>query len=144
MLAKINDRLIGIATGIPLSSYSYEAELFEKNNLDPAHYYLMNDLIVLPQCRNQGIGSKLYGKLEKLAQAWGYTNICFCTVERDESHPLKPATYKNTEAFYRRLGFKKPNITIKEAWPTIINEQGDVEMQENSLIFWIKDLKSGN
>ncbi len=141
LIAQTNDHtVIAIATGIPLLAYSYEAELFEKNNLDPSDFFHINDVIVLSQYQNKGIGSKLYKKLEKKARFWGYKKICLCTVERKEDHPLKPTNFKDPAIFWQRLGFSKTSLTIKESWPTIMDEQGTVEMHENTLTFWTKEL----
>lgn len=140
LIAKTDDHpVVGIATGIPLA-YVGEAEFFEKNDLNLSDYFHINDVIVLPQYRNQGIGLKLYKKLEKKARSWGYKGLSLCTIEHAENHPLKPLDYKNSDSFWQRLGFSKTSLETKEAWPTIMNEQGKIEMCENTLIWWFKEL----
>lgn len=138
-----NDMVAGIATGLPLLSY-YETfasnQLFQKSDLEPSHYYLFNDLIILPQYRNQGVGSKLCKKLEKKAKLWGYKALCTTTIEHDENNPLKPAHYKHSSNFWQHVGFTKTSLKIKESWPTIVDAQGNFEMREHTLAFWIKEL----
>lgn len=104
-------------------------------------YFHINDLIILPQYRSKGIGSALYKKLEKKARLWGYKAICVCTMEVKDNHPLKPLGYRNPDSFWERLGFSKTSLITKESWPTIMDEQGNVEMYENTLEWWIKELK---
>lgn len=140
----LDHNVSGIATGIPLVSYYNEREineLFKKARLDPFEFYHINDLVVLPEYRQQGIASKLCKELENQAQTWGYTKICLCTIEHNKNHPLKPSNYYDPALFWRYQGFSQTSMKIKESWPTIMDECGNTEMHEHSLIFWVKDLK---
>jgi len=142
LIAETDDHIMaGLATGIPLVAYPYETELFQKSNLDPSDFYHINDLIVSPRYRKQGIASKLYKKLEKQVTSWGYTKICLCTIEHEDNHPLKPINFYDSTIFWQHQEFSKTSLKIKESWPTIIDEQGMVEMYEHTLVFWIKELK---
>jgi GNAT superfamily N-acetyltransferase len=145
LISETDERILtGLLTGIPLAAY-YEPELFQKNNLDPAELFLINDLIVLPGYRKQGIASKLYNKLEKKAsKLWGYKKICVCTIDHKDDHPLKPSNYHDSASFWKQQGFSMTSIKIEESWPTIIDDQGNVEMCEHTLTFWYKDLEANS
>lgn len=143
IVAHENNQIItGLIAGIPLKAYPNETELFQKNNLEPSHFYHINDLIIAPEYRKRGIATKLYKKLEKRVQQWGYKKMCLCIIEHKEDHPLKPLSYYDETHFWRHQGFVPTSIKIKESWPTLVDNEGTVdEMYEHTLVFFTKELQ---
>ena len=76
-------------------------EIIEKNeyNIFPkeATYLRVNDLYVLKEYRNKGIGEKLLSKIENIAKNKGIKHIFISTATKDTESITK---------FYKRNGFK--------------------------------------
>ena len=142
-VAKIDNHIVGICTGMPLQSDAdilKDAELVYRNvGHDPGKYYYFGEFIVLPKYRGFGISRKLSYDMEKIAQNLGYHKICLLTVVRNDKDPRKPKNYKNTDYIWESLGYKPDNLTINYHWPTIL-QSGEVVDDINPMQFWSKNI----
>lgn len=143
VIAKVNDEITEVSTGIPLVSSSVllkDAEtIFRENGLEPNEYYYYGEVIILPEHRGLEILVKMLAAQNKKVREWGYKYITGLTVIRGEKHPLKPDDYKSPDKLGHYFGYNKSGFTIKYSWPTI-QKDGHVKNMSNALEFWLKKL----
>jgi hypothetical protein len=142
-IAKVENQIVGIATGIPLISESDivtdAQKVFSKQGIQLDDYYYCGEIIVLPQFRSLSLITKLSQAGSTLLKKWGFKHICMLTVIREENHPLKPKNYKSPDNLWAHLGFVRNHLTIGYHWPTIQPDNTVVDTK-NSLEFWTKNL----
>lgn len=142
-VARTDNKIVGISTGIPLVSDSEivadAKKIFAENGLDVSDYYYYGEVIVLPDFRGRGVTSKLYAEQDNLIKSWGYKHVCILTVMREIDHPLRPANYKSPDKMWEHLGFFRNKLITEYHWPTIQPDMS-VEDVKNYLEFWTKDL----
>jgi GNAT superfamily N-acetyltransferase len=142
-LARVDNRLAGIATGIPLVSDSdivKDANLaFTQNNLDSSQYYYYGEIIVLPEYQKQYIAKQLLSVQDEIIKAWDYRYSCLLTVIREDNHPQRPALYLSSDRAWERLGYIKMNLQSHYHWPTIMSD-ASVRECVHPMQFWKKVL----
>jgi len=142
-LAKVNNTLAGVSTGIPLISNSEIVsgidKIFLEHNLNPDSCYYYGEIIIKPEFRGIGLASLLYKAQDEVIKNWGYKQVCILTVVREIDHPMQPSDYKQKDGMWEHLGFKRLNIIQSHHWPTI-QPNGSVVNIKNDLEFWIKDI----
>lgn len=142
-LAKYENEIIGISTGMPLKSEAdilKDAEnVYHNANRDPCLYYYFGEFIILPQYRGKGIAKHLSLGMESVARKFKYSRICLLTVLRSDDDQRKPTNYKSIDPICYALGFKPDKLSIDYHWPTIL-ENGDVKDVLNPMIFWSKEI----
>jgi GNAT superfamily N-acetyltransferase len=93
--------------------------------------------VLLPEYRGKGIGHRFLDLREDHARALGRTHVAFCSVMRPEDHPLRPATYRTNDAFWRGRGYAPlPGVVAEFAWKDI-GEEGETV---KPLQFWMRAL----
>lgn len=146
-IAKVDNVVAGISTGIPLISESDivadAKKVFSQANINIGDYYYYGEVIILPQFRGLGIAKMLFSAQDTLIEKWGFKQVCILTVVREHNHPLKPINYKSPDGMWEHLGFFRNKITTNYHWPTI---QADNTVRDvtNTLEFWTKHLKASN
>lgn len=142
--AKVNNKIAGISTGIPLASNSEIVKdiqvIFHKNNIDISRYYYYGETIVLPAYRRQGLTTMLYQKQNELVRNWGFKYTTILTVMREDDDPLKPKGYQKPDEIWKHLGFYKNGLVCAHNWPTI-QKSGEVIEAYNKLELWVKNLE---
>lgn len=145
VVALDQNTLAGFITGVPMRAaeeYIPEIDiLFRENNFHVDDCYYCGDVIVLSGYQRQGLCSKMFSAFEQKVKKWGYKRISLITAVREENHPLKPAHYVDPGNIWQHYGFEKTGIIIKNMQPTVVDTLGTVAEQENSFVFWVKDLK---
>lgn len=141
-VARIDGVLAGISTGIPLNSdFEIVADvkkIFKREKLDICNYYYCGEAIIKPEFRGRGL-IKLLSVQENLIKDWGFKQVCFMAIVREDHHPLKPVDYKCPNNLWKRLGFINNNLTAEYHWPTI-QPDGSIKDTNNKLEFWTKQL----
>lgn len=137
------DSIVGAITGIPLASESEvivgAADLFRACDIDPSVYYYIGEGVVLPAYRDAKTALAMYKLMLNQIKQWKIFNkLCFVAVEREENHPLRPKNYSSLVPVFKRLGYKKTDITFSYNWPTI-QTNGSVKDAENELTFWVNE-----
>lgn len=134
-IARSEDQIVGISTGIPLNSQSNFIKvlqsLFRSNHKDPSSYYYFGEVMILPEYRGQGLTRKLFKAQEKLAVQWGYQNAALLTVVREN--------YFDLDNMWQHLGYTKTEMELIVNWPTI-QKDGSVRNSDNRMPVWIKKL----
>lgn len=140
-LAEKDDEIVGIISGVPLENpYFNEMEtLFNQVGMDTSSFYYIGEVIVLPECRGQGIAKKLLDEQERFAVEKGYKYCCLMTVERPMDHVFWPNDYFNTDEIWGRAGYHKTDMKMEVEYPTI-QQSGTVDIQSNTMVFWLKSL----
>ena len=142
-IARVDGKLAGVSTGIPLISNSEivvdAKKVFLQEKIEIGDYYYYGEVIVLPEYRGRGLTTKLYAAQNELIKSWGFKHVCILTVVREIDHPLKPVDYKSPEKMWEHLGFFRNKLITDYHWPTI---QADKSVKDikNTLEFWTKQL----
>lgn len=100
------DRLVGAATGMPLSAHGDAAALrLPKGDPQLGDVYYCAESVLLPEYRGQGIGHAFFDHREAQARDCGFGWTAFAAVIRPETHPLRPETYRPLDGFWRKRGY---------------------------------------
>ena len=132
------ETLIGAATGTPMTDHADEfAAAFEGTDLDLSTIFYCAESVLLPAYRGHGLGHAFFDRREAHARALGFTRTAFCGVQRPADHPLKPATYRPLDAFWRKRGYAPlPGVVAQFRWKDI---DQPVET-DHPLQFWLRAL----
>jgi GNAT superfamily N-acetyltransferase len=91
--------------------------------------------VLLPPYRGQGLGHRFFDLREAHAREHGRTHVAFCSVVRPVTHPMRPATYRSNDAFWRGRGYAPlPGILAEFSW----KDMGDAEESVKPLQFWMR------
>lgn len=130
--------LIGAATGSPMDLYASEfATPFIAQGYDINEIFYCGESVLKKAYRGQGVGHVFFDEREKKAKQLNKKWICFCSVIRQNDHPLKPNNYQPLDEFWHKRGYNRfDGMTAKFTWKDI----DDKESTEKTLQFWIKRL----
>lgn len=133
------EKMVGATTCIPLQDE--EAEIrrpFEEEGFPLDRIFYFGESILLPEFRGRGLGHRFFDEREAHARSFGtYRKAAFLSVERDSSHPKKPAGYRPNDPFWEKRGYRKhPSIRAKLEWKDV----GEVEASPKTLVCWMRDL----
>jgi GNAT superfamily N-acetyltransferase len=133
------DKMVGATTCIPLKDETAEVRKpFEDSGFDIDSIFYFGESILLAEYRGLGLGHRFFDEREKHARnAGNYKLYCFCSVDRGDDHPLKPAQYRPNDAFWIKRGYRKETaLQSFMEWPDI----GESESTPKKMIFWIKSI----
>ncbi len=131
--------MVGATTCIPLKDETAEIRKpFEDAGFDIGSVCYFGESILLPAYRGLGLGHRFFDEREKHARSVGGFEICcFCSVDRADNHPLKPADYRPNDAFWLKRGYRKePALQSTMEWPDV----GESVSSAKTMIFWTKPL----
>jgi len=139
-LVEHEGKIIGATTGI----WAKEEEdnfrrPFENNGMDPEKIFYFGESILLPEYRGKGLGKVFFEEREKFARSLPFIEtLSFCSVLRDENHPLKPDHYQPLDNFWMGQGFlKAQNLTTQYEW----QDREETVPSFKNMQYWIKNLK---
>lgn len=125
-----NDKIVGVALGIPLS---HSRELYKQPFKDVKGIYYIGEFGLNPSYRNKGYEDQLIKKLESEAKAKGYRTLAIWELEKTPSanSPLLPF------AFWEKQGFKRhPEFSFNINWTNL----GDTKESNHEATYWLKPL----
>ncbi|PCD78128.1 GNAT family N-acetyltransferase [Pseudothioclava arenosa] len=127
-------RLVGAATGTLLEDHSDDfAAAFAPTGLKLQDVFYCAESVLLPEYRGQGAGHAFFDAREAHARALGRSFSAFCSVIRPADHPLRPASYRPLDPFWRaRVYAPMPGVVARFRWTDL----GDAEQTEKQLQFW--------
>ncbi len=131
------DKIVGASTCIPLKDETQEVQLpFIEAGFNIPEIFYFGESLLLPEFRGKGIGSRFFIEREKHAQSFiNYKITTFCSVIRENNHPLKPNNYIPHDVFWAKNGYQKNEQLIGEMdWQDIDKTDPD----SKKLIFWTK------
>ena len=134
-----NGKMVGATTCIPLADEAAEVRKpFEDAGFDISTIFYFGESILLPEYRGLGLGHRFFDEREAHARSFGNFKLsCFCSVERGDNHPAKPANYRPNDAFWLKRGYvKEPSLQSIMEWPDI----GETSSSAKKMIFWTKTL----
>ncbi len=141
--------IIGIASGLPLSSYYLAAhyfspaiiEKFREKGYNPENIGYMGYFLMRPKFQNDAdLIHSIYRSFVEKAKLLGKTQICYIDVIRSDTHPLRPNTYSHPEPYSHTIkGFSKTAIEIESTWPTF-QVGGEIKDESHQLVFYISAL----
>lgn len=131
--------MVGATTCIPLEDETAEIRKpFEEAGFDVASVFYFGESILLPAYRGRGLGHRFFDEREAHARIFGqFALCCFCSVDRGENHPLKPADYRPNDAFWLKRGYREePTLQSLMEWPDL----GETASTPKNMIFWTKPI----
>lgn len=132
--------MVGATTCIPLKDETAEIRKpFQDAGFDVKKICYFGESILLPAYRGAGLGHRFFDEREAHARSLGDFEICcFCSVDRGENHPLKPADYRSNDAFWLKRGYQKETaLQSAMEWPDL----GESVSTPKTMIFWTKPLQ---
>jgi GNAT superfamily N-acetyltransferase len=128
------DRLVGAATGTPMTDHAAEfAAPLKVAGLDAAEVFYCAESVLLPAYRGQGAGHRFFDLREAQGRALGATWSVFCAVIRPPDHPLRPPDYRPLDPFWRKRGYAAmPGCIASFGWTDVDGPQETVK----SLQMW--------
>jgi GNAT superfamily N-acetyltransferase len=132
------DRLVGASTGTPMMDHADDfAAAFAQSDYDLNDVFYCAESVLLPDYRGHGIGNAFFDHREDHARDLGFKHIAFCGVIRPDDHPMRPATYRPLDPFWRKRGYQKLDGVIAQfSWTDI----GQGAQTPKPLQFWIRPL----
>ena len=132
------EALVGAATGTPMEDHASDfAAAFAATGIALSDIFYCAESVLLPAYRGRGIGHRFFDIREGHAVALGRRYIAFCSVQRPEDHPLKPAGYRPLDAFWRGRGYAPlPGVIAEFRWRDV----GDATETAKPLQFWMRSL----
>jgi GNAT superfamily N-acetyltransferase len=131
-------RLIGAATGTPMADHAEEFSApFRDVPVPMARIFYGAESVLLPDYRGRGLGHRFFDLREDHARAGGFTHFAFCSVIRPEDHPLRPASPRSNDAFWRSRGYAPLSGVIAQFhWADL----GEAAQSAKPLQFWMRAL----
>lgn len=127
-------RLVGAATGTPLEDHAEDfAAPFAGTGLMLDTVFYCAESVLLPEFRGRGLGHAFFDAREAHARALGRSFSAFCSVQRPADHPLRPATSRPLDDFWRKRGYEPmPGVVAQFRWRDV----GDAQESTKPLQFW--------
>ncbi len=147
VIAKNQEEIISVATGIPLNSsyltsYYFSPEIidqFKDAGSDPKKIWYMGYFLLAEKYRDDhALINAIYEKFIAQVLNLNCNYISYVNVPADASHPLKPKNYRYMEPWGDVIqGFEKTPVVTQANWPTL-QVDGSVKENEHQIIFMIK------
>lgn len=136
-------RIIGASTGVPMVHETDEFKKpFVEAGYDPVRIFYCGESVLLPEYRGKGVYREFIRGREAYARACAgepgpFDYCCFCAVERDENHPLRPDDYQPLDAVWRHFGYtKRLDLLTHFRWKDIDQPKETAK----PMVFWVKSL----
>ena len=130
--------LVGAATGTPMEDHAGDfAAPFAATGLPLSDIFYCAESVLLPEYRRKGAGHRFFDIREAYAREISRKYVAFCGVVRSEDHPLRPASYRPLDGFWRSRGYAPlPGVVAEFRWKDI----GQSAETAKPLQFWMKEL----
>lgn len=131
------EQIVGATTALKLSEESDDIKKpLQEASLDIDSLFYFGESLLLDKYRGKGIGHLFFDLREQYAlQFAGIKSTLFCSVVRQENHPLRPQSYIPHDLFWTKRGYHPLNIFCELGWKDIGEEKETLK----SLQFWKKD-----
>lgn len=132
------DRLVGAATGTPLTDHADDfADPFRDYPVPMSDIFYCAESVLMADYRGRGIGHKFMDARETHARNLGATHCAFCSVIRPADHPLKPQDYAPLDPFWRKRGYAPlDGVKARFDWKDV----DQAASTQKELQFWMRAL----
>lgn len=133
------DRVVGVATGLPLHKANVKIQSSFVNAGYPIdEIFYLGELVLEKGYRGKNLGHKLYQSFENyVRENTACRTIAFCEVERPQNDPLRPSNYISKDSFWLKLGFiKHPELRTQFNWKII----GEEHLSIQPMVFSLKSI----
>jgi GNAT superfamily N-acetyltransferase len=133
------DNMVGATTCIPLPDETADVKKpFEDAGFDLSQIFYFGESILLSEYRGLGLGHRFFDEREAHARSFGtYLVTCFCSVDRGENHPAKPANYRPNDVFWTKRDYSRnPSLATTMEWLDVDAQ----EVSQKKMLFWTKKL----
>ncbi|TRD22617.1 GNAT family N-acetyltransferase [Palleronia caenipelagi] len=131
------DRVVGCATGMPLSHHQDARDLpLTDLGLRLEDVFYCAESVLLPEYRGRGLGHVFFDRREAHAKALGFKTALFCAVERPDSHPARPQNARSLAPFWKGRGYTPRDAFVRMHWTDL----GDNGPSKKQLRVWTHDL----
>lgn len=136
-LVEHEGQIVGAATAIKANQADeavQQALLSRGLDLDRICYF--GESILLSPYRGQGLGKLFFAEREAFASnTLKSTMTLFCSVQRPDSHPLKPAGYLPLSTFWKNQGYQEVDgLTCEFVWQDRDSNEESAKLMQ----FWSK------
>lgn len=134
-----SDDVVGVTTAMPLADEDPQIQQpFVDAGFDVARVFYFAESVLLPAYRGRGLYRRFFDEREAHARSFGaYDWVTFCSVQRPDDHPLRPADYQPLDPVWRHFGFApRSDLITYFPWPDV----GETEETTKPLMFWLKGL----
>jgi GNAT superfamily N-acetyltransferase len=139
VLVFCGDKMVGASTGVAMIEEGAEfVKPLRDHGIDPRDVFYLGESIVLKDFRGRGLGQKFFDFRESHARSLGRSITAFCAVERADDHPLRPQDYGPLDAFWKKQGYSRSEITTQLSWKEI----GQENESPKTLRYWFKNQMS--
>ncbi len=132
------ETLIGASTSTPMEDHAEAFAAPLASLALPLKDILYGaESVLLPPYRGIGIGHRFIQAREGHARSLGRSHVAFCSVQREEGDPRRPATVRTNDAFWRRHDYAPlPGVLARFDWKDV----GDSAESTKELQFWMRKL----
>lgn len=132
------DRLVGASTSTPMEDHAEAfAAPFAGLGLPLTSVLYGAESVLLPPYRGIGLGHRFIDAREAHARALGRGYVAFCSVQRADDHPRRPADSRTNDAFWRGHGYAPlPGVLARFDWRDV----GEAAESTKELQFWMRKL----
>jgi len=132
-------KMVGATTCIPLTDETEEVqEPFLKAGMNLEEIFYFGESILLKPYRGRGLGHRFFDEREAHVRRSGnYKRMCFCSVDRGENHPLKPADYRPNDEFWKKRGYL-PHPELRSLFDWL--DLGETESTKKEMVYWFKNV----
>lgn len=130
---------VGATTALPLhdAEAAMQAPFLAGLGPDIKSVLYFGESVVLASHRGRGIGLAFFEQREHHARTLGLSHCAFCTVDRADDHPSKPALYTSNDLFWYRRGYRRhPELHCSFDWQDI----GEPAPTAHTLTYWLRSL----
>ena len=131
--------MIGATTCIPLIDETPEVqEPFINAGIELESVFYFGESILLSDYRGLGLGHRFFDEREAHARSFSTSKITsFCSVVREENHPLRPSDYQPLDKFWTKRGYNK-ETSLKSTFEWL--DIGEQHSTQKEMIYWTKQL----
>lgn len=133
------NKMVGATTCIPLIDETPEVqEPFINAGIELEGVFYFGESILLSDYRGLGLGHRFFDEREAHARSFSTCKITsFCSVVREENHPLRPCDYQPLDKFWTKRGYNK-ETSLKSTFEWL--DIGEQHSTQKEMIYWTKQL----
>ncbi|MEM8775375.1 MAG: GNAT family N-acetyltransferase [Pseudomonadota bacterium] len=130
--------LIGASTGTPMEDHAKEfGNALAGGGVALKNIFYGAESVLLPEYRGQGIGHRFFDLREAFAKELGFTHVAFCSVVRDDAHPLKPEGHRPLSNFWVKRGYAPVAGAVASFCWKDVDQPAETD---HDLQFWMRKL----